>query len=308
MPEFSDYDLKRIGDDLVEPPQPERPVGLWIGAAVLIAAAGIAAYFVFGNRGEPTPTTGATSPIDFPEEPVRPLGAEADAVVVPPLDESDAVVRELVKKLSSHPQVAAWLATDGLIRNFAVVVSNIADGRTPASHLGALRPSPRFNVIERGGNVYMDPKTYDRYNGLADAVDSLDPAGTARLYTTLKPRLQEAYGELGFPDTPFDTSLERVIVQLLRTPVLGEMVRVEPRGIGYGFADERLEALTGAQKQFLRFGPRNVRIIQRKLREIALALGISPERLPAPQVSSQPTGPAAEPHTVTARVTPPAAA
>jgi len=43
-----------------------------------------------------------------------------------------------------------------------------------------------------------------------------------------------------------------------------------------------LEGLTAAQKQLLRTGPRNVRIIQSSLRQIALALGIPPERLPAP--------------------------
>jgi len=59
--------------------------------------------------------------------------------------------------------------------------------------------------------------------------------------------------------------------------------RVEPRGIGYGFADLDLEALTAAQKQLLRMGPRNVRIIQSSLRQIALALGIPAERLPAPR-------------------------
>ena len=42
------------------------------------------------------------------------------------------------------------------------------------------------------------------------------------------------------------------------------------------------DGLTGVQKQLLRMGPRNVRIIQSSLREIALALGIPAERLPVP--------------------------
>lgn len=53
--------------------------------------------------------------------------------------------------------------------------------------------------------------------------------------------------------------------------------------LGHGFADPDLEALPAAQKQLLRMGPRNVRIIQSSLREIALALGIPAERLPAPR-------------------------
>ena len=53
------------------------------------------------------------------------------------------------------------------------------------------------------------------------------------------------------------------------------------RGIGYGYADPKLEAMPAAQKQLLRMGPENARAVQAKLREIALALGIPP-RAPAP--------------------------
>jgi hypothetical protein len=49
----------------------------------------------------------------------------------------------------------------------------------------------------------------------------------------------------------------------------------------YNFNDPRLERLTQAQKQLLRMGARNVGIVQRRLREIALALGIPAARLPA---------------------------
>ena len=37
--------------------------------------------------------------------------------------------------------------------------------------------------------------------------------------------------------------------------------------------DEELEGLTAAQKQFLRLGPRNVKLIQTKAQEVQAALG-----------------------------------
>ncbi len=67
---------------------------------------------------------------------------------------------------------------------------------------------------------------------------------------------------------------------LIGTPIPNDPIAVVPKGIGYAFADSRLENLTAAQKQLLRMGPENARTIQRSLREIALALGIPPERLP----------------------------
>src|SRR6202022_3868251 len=176
----------------------------------------------------------------------------------PSLDDSDAVVRMLVRSLSKNPTIETWLATTGLIRNFVVVVENIADGVTPVKHLKPLRPSSPIRVAELSGRRYIDPRSFDRYAVIADAVASVDAAGAARLYANLKPRIEEAYGELGAPDRVFDRTLERAIVVLLRTPIVNESIRVTPKGIGYAFSDERLEDLTAAQKQLLRMGPRSV--------------------------------------------------
>jgi hypothetical protein len=295
MPEMPDYDLvKTEGDPPPPEPAPEGPpIGVRIAALVLVVAVGVALYFAFGGRMPVPPAVETTVPPAIVEEPVQPLGLEPDPIIVPPLDESDPLIRELVKQLSSHPRVAAWLATNGLIRNFTVVTSNIAEGVTPAGHLPVLRPSGTFRTIERGGSLFIDPASYQRYDSLTDAVAAVDPKGIASLYATLRPRIQEAHGELGFPDTPFDRTLERAIVLLLNTPVIDDPIAVEPMGIGYGFANERLEGLADAQKQLLRFGPRNVRLIQRALRDIAGALGIPAARLPEPRASSFPTGPAA---------------
>jgi hypothetical protein len=136
-------------------------------------------------------------------------------------------------------------------------------------------------VVEQGEELRIDPRSYQRYNQLVDGFASLDAAGSARLYATLKPRIEEANKELGSPEPTFDRTLERAIVRLLETPNAGESPRVEPHGIGYRFADPALESLTAPQKHLLRMGPRNMRIVQAKLREIALALGIPAERLPA---------------------------
>jgi DUF3014 family protein len=273
-------DLLTLEPQATDPAPRRRRAGPWILTAALLAAAGVAVYVAFGNWTISKRPTTAVAPAAPAIAADRPLGSEALSVVVPPLDESDVVVAELLKKLSMHPRVLAWLATKGLIRNFTTVVATIAEGSVRASLVPALRPSSPFNVIERGTAVYVDPKSYDRYTQLAEAVASIDPAGSARLYATLKPRIAEAYGDLGLQEPLFDRTLERAIVQLLRTPVSDAPIAVKPKGIGYAFADPRLEGLTAAQKQLLRMGPQNARTIQRSLREIALALGIPSERLP----------------------------
>jgi hypothetical protein len=278
--DVQDYELLKTSEETPLDGPPERPSWLWLVVALLVVATAAAVYIAAGRMRRAPPATAQQRA--EPRAPVRPLGGNPARIDVPPLDQSDPVVRELVKQITAHPRIAAWLTTDGLIRTFTVAVENVAGGTTPAARFRVLRPASGFETTGRAGDLRMAPSSFQRYDDLADAAASIDAAGAARLYATLKPRIEEAYRDLGFPDTPFDRTLERAIVLLLRTPVSDGAARLEPKGIGYGFVDPGLEGLTAAQKQLLRTGPRNARIIQASLRQIALALGIPAERLPPP--------------------------
>ena len=253
-------------------------------AVVALLAAGAAVWF-FLMRPKPEQTAAAPQPKPAAAAApapgtIQPLCAmtAADAAV-PALNDSDAFAKKSASGLSAHPRVAAWLATNNVIRNFVVAVDNVASGATPAPRMRALRPAGAFRVREARGRMFIDPRSFERYGPIADAVESLDPQSAAELCGALKPRLAEAYAELGH-DGSFDVALERAIVELLRTPVIGPDTELVPKGGSYAFEDEALEQLTPAQKQLARMGPRNARIIQDKLRQIALAIGIPADRLP----------------------------
>jgi hypothetical protein len=280
--DLPDFDLHRATSESDLPASPARPVGVWIALALLIVAAGAAAYVAFWRRPVAPAQTARATPAAAAPTASPPLGGKGDAITLPPLDASDTLVRTLVQGLTESPAVMAWLPTTGLIRNFTVVVANVAEGPTPATHVKVLRPAAPFRVVTRDGTTQVDPRSYDRYARIADAVASVDAAGAAKLYATLKPRIEDAHHDLGSSDT-FDHTLERALVALLSTPVTdgSERLKPLPKGIGYGYADQRLESLTPAQKQLLRMGPRNVKVIKAKLRAIALALGIPPGHLPA---------------------------
>jgi hypothetical protein len=55
---------------------------------------------------------------------------------------------------------------------------------------------------------------------------------------------------------------------------------VQPVKMNYAFANPALEGLPRAQRQLLRMGPRNVRIIKAKIRAVAGYLGIPDSALP----------------------------
>jgi hypothetical protein len=280
-------DLRDLNLDHVPrpaPPAPRPPVWPMAAAAVLVLLLiGLGIFGWYSRRARSAAQQTPAAPrADAPasRSPTPPLGGAGEDIELPPLGESDALVRLLVGRLSSHPAVAAWLTSDGLIRNATVVVQNVAAGGTPARHLRHVGPQAGFAVRAEAGDTLVDPRSHQRYNWMADAVASIDAAGAARLYSTLRPRVEEAYAELGSTDAGFDATLERAIVVLLETPVVEGDVRLVTRGALYGYADPRLEALLPAQKQLVRTGPRNTRLMQAKLREIALALGLTEDRLP----------------------------
>jgi hypothetical protein len=259
----------------VTPPN-RRPAALLAVIGILILALAAGYWFL---RREPTAPDRVAEKKPAATAPTA-QAESGDPISLPPLEQTDPLVRQLVGRLSSHPAVAAWLTTDDLVMNFVTVTTNIANGETPSAELKKVGPLGPFRTRTTKDVLYLDPASYRRYDRFADAVSALDARGVARLYATLKPRVRDGYAKLGSRGAEFDPVLERAIVELLRVPAVDGNVLLQPKGIGYAFADDRLERMSAAQKQFLRMGPQNVRVIQRKLREIAFSLAIPESRLP----------------------------
>jgi hypothetical protein len=281
----------RLGSESAPPDDTEPDRGsrapLWIAMALLVVIVAVISVVWFRRTSTDTkrPAAGQAKPAAQSES-REPLGPAVQPIDLPPLVLTDPLVREMLGKLSSSPAVAAWLATDGLIRAFVVSVENVADGQTPAKHVRALAPRAPFRTVNEGKTIVVDSRSYSRYDGLANAAASMDAAGLARVYSILKPRLMEAFMELGHPAGDIDAAVERAIVVLLQTPVVDEPVTLRSRVLSYKYEREDLEAMFPAQKQLFRMGPRNVRVVQDQLRAVARELGIPFSRLPP-----RPTGP-----------------
>jgi len=275
----------RLGSEPEPPPgqEPDRRsrAPIWIAALLLAIAAVVAGVVLSRRPGPPPASEQAAQATAAPQTEAREsLGPPVEPIDLPPLVLTDPLVRELLGKLSSSPTLAVWLATDGLIRAFVVSVENVADGSSPARHVRALAPRSPFRTLDEGGAITVDPRSFSRYDGIANAATAMEPADLARVYSMLKPRLVEAYKELGHPDGDLDAVVERAIAHLLRTPVVEDPMVLRPRVLSFRYDREDLEALSPAQKQLLRMGPRNVRIVQDQLRAVARELGIPLTSLP----------------------------
>ncbi len=257
-------------------PTPEPPAGraLWpYAVALLVIVLGVVAYLLLSD-GEPPPPPTLAAPPPTPADGPDPEPA-VRSLDLPPLGDSDGWLRRVAAELSTHPELARWLVSDNLVRRFTAAVDNVARGESPRPHLGFLGPGDRFEVVERGGAVYADPRSYERYNRVTEVVDSVDAAGAAELYRQLEPLLQEGYADLGYPNRDFDDVLARAIGHLLATPLPAGEIQLEVGVESYAFSDSRIESLSPAQKHLLRTGPDNAAVILDKLREIAGLLDLA---------------------------------
>jgi hypothetical protein len=241
---------------------------------LLIAAAAIVYYFFIYSKPQEKPAESTEIVQEQPavEEKIGPEEEKIEPLDVS-LDESDALVRELVKELSSHPELAVWMMNDELIRKFVAAVDNIANGNSPATQIDFFDPKGEFKVHEELGEYSIDPESYERYDIVAEVFASLDTKGCVTLYKKLMPAIQEAYKDLGYPDKDFNDTLKKAMMELLEVPVVDEPIKLEKKVVTYMMAEPDLEALSAAQKHLLRMGPDNVRGIQGQLRRMARSMG-----------------------------------
>jgi len=244
-----------------------RPIAI-IAALIVLLVAGGAWWMTRRSEApvndSPRAVTATDAPIDKP--------AQEPQVPLPPLDEMDGFLRPLLAALSSRPELANWLATDDLIRQLAAAIAQASVGGSPARDFKVLAPTTPLTTAGRATERTIDPASYRRYNGLVTTVTSMDAAAVARVYRTIRPRLNEAYQSMGNPGRDVDNAVRNALDILLDTPIVKGPVRVVGSGATWDFADEDLEELTPTQKQLLRMGPAHTEALLVWLRALKNAL------------------------------------
>ena len=193
--------------------------------------------------------------------------------------DEEGPIRDAVAALSSHPQLAAYLVNDRLLRRFVGAVDAIAGGYSPRDEIEFMRPSRPFLVREDEGRLVIAAGSYRRYDAAAEVFSSIDTDGAVELYERLGPRLEAIYQEVGWASEDFDSRLREAIDHLLEVEAPSVQVEVEQRAIVYAYAEDGFERLSGAQKQLLRMGPGNASRVLAKLLDLRRSMGW-PERAP----------------------------
>jgi len=248
-------------------------VGIFV--ALLVTVSAVVAWWLWGrSEDDQQPSAEATvAPTPAPS-PTPDLQERLSARLAgTTLATSDAIIRQLAAALSSHPKLAAWLASEDLVRRFVAAVDNIADGVSPSAHLEFARSSEPFAVLdEPDGGLAIAPESFRRYDLAAEVFVSLDTAGTVALYRELEPLIDDAYAEISPPGARFGARLDAAFHELLAVPRIDGSAKVQQLVLTYAWADRELETLSDAQRHLLRTGPDNAARIQLKLGELRAAL------------------------------------
>jgi hypothetical protein len=236
---------------------------LWIWMLGVVVVGGAASWYLYPHQKAP----------QVMEASVAPSPPAPTDVTLPPASQSDAKVRDALSGVSPRPDLKEWLATDHLLDRLATVADNLAEDRSPNAQLPFLRPSKAFSVSHKAGKLIISARSEARYNTFANVVSSVDEKKAAAAYKLLHPLLEAAYHALGYPGKPLDAAVTRGLQRIVDAPVRDD-VALRPSGALYAFADPQLEALGPVEKQLLRMGPRNTRLLQSEARELAEAFGL----------------------------------
>ncbi len=278
------------GDTPEDPPRDEeggdsprselrRPSPLpWIALALVALAAALAALHWLRAQPESPGQSASASQPDAGSA-AQPPASPSTAAAAPAVD--PLTVNALLAPVSTHPLFRRWLAEGDLVRRWVVVTDNLAEGVTPRKQLGALALPRPFSTVDHGGQTFMSPESYQRYDEFAEALSSIDAQALARAYRELHGVLDAAYRALGYPDGSIDRATARALKRIEATPVRDGEVALVPKGLLFAFAEPDLEVLSAVEKNLLRMGPRNTRLLQSKAREIREAL-----KLPAVNVAA----------------------
>jgi len=227
---------------------------------------------------QPFPSAVESAP-DIPQVEPEPTQGGDDTEApppLPPLDESDEFARQTLAPASSSEDFSRWLGSDNLVQKAVAFLDGLSRGNVLRNGLPIEAPEGRFKVIREDDRIWMDESNYARYDRLTAAITSISPQTLASAFHRLRPLLEMAYAELGYPGDRVDNSIIAAIDQVLATPDINMPLALKSESVAYKFADPSLEALPAAQKQLLRMGPDNAAKIKAHLTEIRAALLAEP--------------------------------
>ena len=266
----------------------------WAIIAIIIAAiiAFVIYYYVISADKSDTIESNSTAVIKPIKEPVKVAEIQPEIIepeissdtieedivdiepeiTLPVLDESDAWFTTKLPTLTWRKELLKLVVTDDMIRRFVVFTDNFSQGTLAYEHTPLITPNTKFTALEQetaqGTQLQWDESSTRRFSMYVDLLRSMDSEMLVQRYGELKPLIDQAYAELGYPEQDFTEKLQNAITKVLDMEVPKAQPELERPSVMYKYKDESLESLDDAEKLLLRLGKENLLVIKSVMLEI----------------------------------------
>lgn len=270
--------------------QEEKQVSWSVIAVIIVVVLALVVWLLVDNSEPEVPVPVIIQEEVIVEEPVEfeplpmvedtPDPVEAIPVPVielpklPDLNNSDNLVIEKLPDITWRKELLKLLVTEDLIRRFVVFTDNFAQGNLSYDHSPFIVPVERFfanEVVNEQSNQttwQWDDSSARRFSLYVDLLRSMDSAELVSFYYDIKPLIDQAYQELGYPEQDFTDVLQASIIRVLDMQMPEHIPELTRPSVMYKFQDEELETLDDADKLLLRIGKENILVIKSVLLEI----------------------------------------
>ena len=255
--------------------------GVIVVLLLVIAGGVVLLTGIWPPKGEPTPTATAPPPEPPPSpimtaieepapEPSEPPPPPPEPVEdpLPRLEESDDAVRDAVGDIPLGTAGQQYLIPGNIIERSASLIYLMAQGDVPYKLLPVSRPKAAFPIRDDGTQVVTDPAGFERYDALTQWLQSLDLESLLSSLEWFIPLFKEAWSYYGEDPAAFDMAVVITLDLVIATPEIdlseARLIRKEAVWI---FQDPAIEGLAPIQKQVLRMGPENAKILKAKAAE-----------------------------------------
>ncbi|WDE06997.1 DUF3014 domain-containing protein [Thalassomonas viridans] len=224
---------------------------------------------------EPEPEAIPEPEIEQPEVVPEPEVELVEVEPLPTLDESDFWLQEKLPTMTWRKELLKLVIDDDMIRRFVVFTDNFAQGVLAYEHSPFVRPATAFSAKETKtfDNKHQqiwewDENSVRRFSLYVDLLRSMESERLVEWYMELKPLINEAYSELGYPDDDFTHTLQDAITRVLDMEIPKESMEVIRPSVMFRYKDPEIEAMDDADKLLLRLGKENLLVIKSVLLEL----------------------------------------
>jgi hypothetical protein len=226
-------------------------------------------------KEEPLPIPDVIEP-EIIDEPLQQEVVEEDIVepeaLIPTLEESDAWLEEKLPTITWRKELLKLVIDDNMIRRLVVFTDNFSQGILAYEHSPLIKPITAFSgrEINENGEVVIkwDKNSTRRFSLYVDLLRSVDSDVLVSWYYELKPLIDEAYRELGYPEEDFTDILQDAITKVLDMEIPKERLELTRPSVMYKYKNDDIESLDDADKLMLRLGKENLLVIKSVLLEI----------------------------------------